>query len=85
MTYETFLEKLAAAPRTWYFVHNKIRQKDGYCPLAEVRILKKDMDEIMYRKILHSADNMGIYFDSQVRADLLKACGLSETEPEVAQ
>jgi hypothetical protein len=86
MTYETFLEKLAATPRTWYFAHNgRIRQKDGYCPIAEANVLKSQISNDLYFKILNSADNEGKYFDSQIRADLLKACGLSETEPEVAQ
>ena len=92
MTYQEFLQKLRATPRDWSVTPHlgMIRRWDGpvcQCPVSSLSGLSAmDFDVSAKRlglanslraQIVCAADNNSVGRPTNVRADLLRACGLS--------
>ena len=88
MEYQEFLQKLSETPRDWHFVAGKIRYTGepshtlrplcpanrvmGFPTLSELNTA----DVLLWAKVVHAAD----WREPRcaIRADLVKACGLTE-------
>lgn len=87
MTLQQFLDKLAETGAKWragWFRRGRIRDGMGRCPI-EVLVGRRNAysgGDLLGLKfeltlaIIDSADRQGNYYDSKLRARLLKACGL---------
>lgn len=93
MTYEEFLVELQKTPRNWYFKYDtRIRlagHKFSSCPISSLKgydvnawceaAIELCLDENIAARIVDAAD--GAYpYNKQIRADLLKACGLTSAQ-----
>lgn len=91
MTYEHFLDRLRATPRGWRVTPRGLIRTQGVigkCPITAVSRGSAPAyvaaDEIglgreMAERIMAAAD--GSVHEGEIRRDLLKACGLAETQP----
>lgn len=90
MTLDQFFEKLEQTPRDWYGSYSAIRRTDsngwcGQCPVSSLGglpigfawtvAIDLGMDSADVERVIHAADNV-IGCDQDIRARLLKACGL---------
>lgn len=78
MNYAEFLQRLEATPRDWHMTQSgRIRRGPNacVCPLDACFVAITGLSRGEELLIIRAADNCGS-FDSQVRADLLRACGL---------
>ena len=86
MTYPEFLVWLAQTPREWTLEAGQIRRRHDECPVSALDGLRACHwrrashhldDENTAQEMTHAADAAPDH-DVAIRADLLRACGLTE-------